>query len=49
MPRRATVIPTALATMACSKFTFEPSANAVTISGFCPHFSANARWVSGVR
>ena len=49
MPRLATVMPTALATMACSKFTFDPSANAVTISGFCPHFSANARCVSGVR
>ncbi len=42
MPRCSTLKPVALATIACSKLIFDPSANDVTIAGFCPHRSANA-------
>ena len=49
MPRLGTFSPQALATIACSKLTFEPSAKLVTIAGFCPHFSAKPFWVVGLR
>ena len=49
MPRDCTTKPVALATMACSKLIFEPSAKLVTIAGFCPHVSAKPCWVVGLR
>jgi hypothetical protein len=49
MPRLATVMPVAFATTACSNETLVPSANEVTIAGFCPQRAANAAWVVGVR
>ena len=49
MPRARTVKPVAFATIACSKLIFEPSANDVTIAGFCPHCSAKPFCVSGLR
>ena len=47
MPRDLTTKPVALATIACSKLIFEPSAKLVTIAGFCPHFSAKPSCVVG--
>ena len=41
--------PVALATIACSKLIFEPSAKLVTIAGFWPHFSAKPFCVVGLR
>ena len=49
MPRDCTLKPVALATIACSKLIFEPSAKLVTIAGFCPHLSAKPFWVVGLR
>ena len=49
MPRLSTLKPVALATIACSKLIFEPSANEVTIAGFWPHFSAKPFCVFGLR
>ena len=49
MPRDFTTKPVALATIACSKLIFEPSAKLVTIAGFWPHFSAKPFCVVGVR
>ena len=48
-PRRATRMPVALATIACSNEIFVPSANDVTICGFCPHRAANSSCVVGLR
>ena len=39
MPRRATVMPVALATIACSKEIFVPSAKLVTMCGSWPHLA----------
>ena len=47
MPRWGALNPVALATIACSKDTFDPSAKLVTIVGFCPHLSAKSFWVVG--
>ena len=49
MPRDRTSKPVALATIACSKLIFEPSAKLVTIAGFWPHFSAKPFCVVGLR
>ena len=49
MPRRSTVMPVALATIACSKEIFVPSAKLVTMCGSWPHCSAKPFWVVGVR
>jgi sugar phosphate permease len=48
MPRERTLKPVALATIACSKLIFEPSAKLVTIAGFCFHFSAKPFCVVGL-
>ena len=49
IPRRATRMPVALATIACSNEILVPSANDVTIVGFCPHCRAKPSWVVGLR
>jgi hypothetical protein len=49
MPRFATRIPVAFATIACSNEIFVPSANDVTIIGFWPHCRANPSCVVGFR
>jgi hypothetical protein len=49
MPRLPTPIPVALAMIACSKETLVPSANDVTMCGFCPQRAANSACVLGVR
>ena len=49
MPRSRTLNPVALATIVCSKLIFDPSANDVTIAGFCSHRSAHACCVVGLR
>ena len=49
MPRCETLMPVALATIACSNEIFEPSAKLVTMCGFCPHCFANASCVVGLR
>ena len=49
MPCFATVMPVALATIACSKEILVPSAKLVTMAGFCPHCLAKAACVVGVR
>ena len=49
MPRRATRIPVAFATIACSNEIFDPSAKDVTIRGFWPHCRAKPSCVVGLR
>ena len=49
MPRCATRMPVALATIACSKEIFVPSAKLVTMYGFWPHCSAKPSCVVGLR
>ena len=49
MPRDWTLKPVALATIACSKLIFEPSAKLVTMAGFWFHFSAKPFCVVGLR
>ena len=49
IPRWRTENPVALATMACSKLIFDPSANEVTMAGFCSQRSAHACCVVGLR
>ncbi len=49
MPRFGTVNPVALATIACSKEIFVPSAKLVTMYGSWPHFSAKPFCVVGLR
>ena len=49
IPRWRTENPVAFATMACSKLIFDPSANEVTMAGFCSQRSAHACCVVGLR
>ena len=49
IPRRATFMPVALATIACSKEILVPSAKLVTMCGFWPHRAAKPSWVVGLR
>jgi hypothetical protein len=49
MPRRATFIPVALATIACSNEILVPSAKLVTMWGVCPHCFAKPSCVVGLR
>ena len=49
MPRRATRMPVALATIACSNEILLPSAKAVTMVGCWPQRRAKSAWVVGVR
>ena len=46
---RSTLKPVALATIVCSKLILEPSANDVTMAGFCSQRSAHACCVVGLR
>ena len=49
IPRLATRMPVALATIAFSKEILVPSAKDVTIGAFIPHLLANPSWVVGLR
>ena len=49
MPRFATRMPVAFATIACSNEIFVPSAKLVTMWGFWPHFWAKPSCVVGLR
>ncbi len=49
MPRFATRIPVAFATIACSNEIFVPSAKDVTMCGFWPHCFAKPSCVVGLR